>query len=187
MKPAPRRPAVFLDRDGTIIIDRHYLGDPAGVELLPGAAAAITRLNAARIPVILVTSQSGIGRGYFTLEDYGRVSRRLDEVLAAEGAHLDGSYMCPHAPDADAPCACRKPGVLLYERAMHEHGLDGKRSFFIGDMWRDVAPSRAFGARGILIPTHETPAADIEIAALEAELAETLGEAVDRVLAVLAK
>lgn len=178
-------PAVFLDRDGTIIIDRHYLGDPAGVELLPGAALAIARLNAARIPVILVTSQSGIGRGYFTMDDYRRVSARLDELLAAESAHLDGSYMCPHAPDADAPCACRKPGVLLYERAMREHGLDGKRSFFIGDMWRDVAPARAFGARGILIPTHETPAAEREVAALEAELADSLGEAVDRVLAVV--
>ena len=181
------RPAVFLDRDGTIIVDRHYLGDPAGVELLPGAAAAVKRLNDAGIPSILVTSQSGIGRGYFTMEDYGRVSRRLDEVLAAEGAHLDGSYVCPHAPDPDAPCACRKPGVLLYERAIKDHGLDGKRSFFIGDMWRDVAPARAFGARGILIPTHETPPAERETAALEAELAGSLGEAVDRVLAVLAR
>ena len=68
---------------------------------------------------------------------------------------------------------------------MREHGLDGKRSFFIGDMWRDVAPARAFGARGILIPTHETPASEREVAALEAELADTLGEAVDRVLAVI--
>ena len=178
-------PAVFLDRDGTIIIDRHYLGDPEGVELLPGAAAAVARLNAAGTPVILVTSQSGIGRGYFTLEDYERVSRRLDEVLAAEGAHLDGSYMCPHAPDVVTPCSCRKPGVLLYERAIVEHGLDGARSFFIGDMWRDVAPARAFGARGILIPTHETPAEDRELAMLEAEVAPSLGEAVDRVLAVL--
>ena len=183
---ATGRPAVFLDRDGTIIIDRHYLGDPAGVELLPGAAGAVARLNAANIPVVLVTSQSGIGRGYFTMQDYERVSARLDEVLAAEGAHLDASYVCPHAPNADAPCACRKPGVLLYERAIREHGLDGKRSFFIGDMWRDVAPARAFGARGILIPTHETPAADREIALLEAEVARSLPEAVDRVLAVLA-
>ena len=179
------RPAVFLDRDGTIIIDRHYLGDPAGVELLPGAAAAIARLNAAGIPAILVTSQSGIGRGYFTVDDYRRVSARLDEVLAAEGARLDGSYVCPHAPNPEAPCACRKPGVLLYERAMQEHDLDGKRSFFIGDMWRDVAPARAFGARGILIPTHETPPAEREVAAIEAEIAPSLGVAVDRVLAVL--
>ncbi len=178
-------PAVFLDRDGTIIIDRHYLGDPDGVALLPGAAAAIARLNAAGIPAILVTSQSGIGRGYFTLDDYERVSARLDEVLAAGGAHLDGSYMCPHAPNTDTPCACRKPGVLLYERAIVEQGLDGARSFFIGDMWRDVAPARAFGARGIMVPTHETPPAERELAAVEAEIAESLGEAVDRALAVL--
>ncbi len=179
------RPAVLLDPDGTLIIDRHYHGYPAVVELLPGAAAAVARLNRAGVPAVLVTSQSGIGRGYFTMADYERVSQRLTEVLAAEGAHLDGSYMCPHAPDPERPCSCRKPGTLLYERAMAEHDLDGPRSFFIGDMWRDVAPARAFGARGILIPTHETPAAEREMALRDAEVVSTLGEAIDRALAAM--
>ena len=176
---------VFLDRDGTIIADRHYLRDPAGVELLPGVAWALARLNEARIPVIVVTNQSGIGRGYFSMADYDRVAARLDELLANEGARIDASYLCPHAPDRKEPCACRKPGVLLYERAIADHGLDGASSFFIGDMWRDVAPARAFGGRGILIPTEKTPRDERERAAREAEIAPSLTDAAARVIAIV--
>lgn len=178
-------PAVFLDRDGTIIADRHYLRDPAGVELLPGAAWALAQLNRADIPVVVVTNQSGIGRGYFTRVDYDRVVSRLAELLAADGARIDASYMCPHAPDRDDPCACRKPGMLLYEQAIADHGLDGAASFFIGDMWRDIAPARAFGGRGILIPTEKTPREERERAAREAEIAPSLTDATARVIAAL--
>ncbi len=185
-RDAPTRsPAVFLDRDGTIIIDRHYLRDPAGVELLPGAAWAIGQLNAARIPVIVVTNQSGIGRGYFSHQEYDRVAARLDELLAAEDARLDASYLCPHAPNKEEPCACRKPGRLLYDRAIAEHGLDGTSSFFIGDMWRDIAPALAFGGRGILVPTDKTPREERDRAARELELAPSLTDAVARVIAAL--
>jgi histidinol-phosphate phosphatase family protein len=175
-------PAVFLDRDGTIIADRHYLRDPASVELLPGVAWALAHLNRAGIPVIVVTNQSGIGRGYFTRADYDRVATRLDELLAAEDARIDAAYMCPHAPDASDPCPCRKPGVLLYEQAIADHGLDPAKSFFIGDMWRDVAPARAFGGRGILIPTEKTPRDERERAAREAEIAPSLTDATARVI-----
>lgn len=178
-------PAVFLDRDGTIIADRHYLRDPAGVELLPGAAWALAQLNGAGIPVVVVTNQSGIGRGYFKREDYDRVAERLAELLGAEGARIDAAYMCPHAPAIDEPCACRKPGVLLYEQAIADHGLDGAASFFVGDMWRDIAPARAFGGRGILIPTEKTPRDERERAAREAEIAPSLTDATARILATL--
>lgn len=181
----PGLPAVFLDRDGTLIADRHYLRDPAGVELLPGVAWAISQLNGARIPVIVVTNQSGIGRGYFSRSEYDRVASRLDELLAAEGARIDGSYLCPHAPNKDDPCACRKPGRLLYDQAIADHGLDGASSFFIGDMWRDIAPALAFGGRGILIPTDKTPREEQERAARELELAPSLTDAVARVIAAL--
>ena len=174
--------AVFLDRDGTIIADRHYLRDPAGVELLPGAAWAIARLNDAGIPAVVVTNQSGIGRGYFSRADYDRVVSRLDELLAAEGARIDASYMCPHAPDMREPCACRKPGVLLYEQAIVDHGLDGAASFFVGDMWRDIAAARSFGGRGILIPTGKTPRDECERALQEAEVAPSLTDAAVRIL-----
>lgn len=144
-----RRPAVFLDRDGTIIVDRHYLGDPDGVELIAGAAEAIARLNRAGIPVVLVTNQSGIGRGLFTPADFDAVQSRLDEELARAGARLDAVYHCPHSPAAG--CECRKPAAGLFERAAAEHGLDLERSYFIGDRWRDVAPGIAQGGVGLLV------------------------------------
>jgi histidinol-phosphate phosphatase family protein len=176
------RPAVFLDRDGTIIADRHYLSDPQSVELVPGAAAAIAALNRARIPVIVITNQSGIGRGYFDEAAYRRTAARLDDLLAAEAAHIDVTYVCPHAPDAVNPCACRKPGLLLFRRAIEEHRLDAARSTLIGDKWRDIAPATILGGRGILVPTVETAAADREMAGREGEVVATLSDAVERVL-----
>ena len=105
------RRAVFLDRDGTLIHDRHYLRDPAGVELLPGAARAVAGLVSAGFFVVLATNQSGIGRGYFSEDDHLAVHARLVELLAAEGARLDASYHCPDAEDAADPDAERKPGA----------------------------------------------------------------------------
>ena len=145
------RPAVFLDRDGTVIHDAHYLSDPEGVRLLPGAAESIARLNRAGIPVILVTNQSGIGRGYFTEADFRRVQGKLIRLLAARGARLDAVYHCPHAPGIGAPCGCRKPGVGLFERAAKEHGLDPARSWYVGDRVRDVAPAAKLGGHPILV------------------------------------
>jgi histidinol-phosphate phosphatase family protein len=144
-------PAVFLDRDGTIIHDAHYLADPAGVRLLPGAAEAVARLNAAGIPVIVVTNQSGIGRGYFSEADFRAVQARVEELLGAEGAKIDAVYHCPHSPDAEPPCDCRKPGVGLFLRAAEEHGLDPARSWYVGDRLRDLAPVERLGGRGILV------------------------------------
>ncbi|HEX7239268.1 MAG TPA: HAD-IIIA family hydrolase, partial [Longimicrobiaceae bacterium] len=109
MPSSPLRPAVFLDRDGTVIHDAHYLADPEGVRLLPGAAEAVARLNRAGVPVVLVTNQSGIGRGLFSEADFRAVQDRVEALLAAGGARIDAVYHCPHAPDADPPCDCRKP------------------------------------------------------------------------------
>lgn len=151
MTPGAARAAVFLDRDGTVIHDRHYLGDPEGVELLPGAGAAIARLNRAGVPVFLVTNQSGIGRGRFTEAEFHAVQRRLAEVLAGHGARLDGVYHCPHAPGVGPPCACRKPEPGLFLQAAREHGLDLARSFFVGDRARDLAPATRFGGVPVLV------------------------------------
>jgi histidinol phosphatase-like enzyme len=85
----------------------------------------------------------------------------------------------------ETPCACRKPGLLLFERAILEHGIDGAASFFIGDRWRDVAPARAFGGRGILIPTARTPDSERELAVHDAETAASIDEAVTRVIHVV--
>lgn len=154
------RAAAFLDRDGTIIRDTEYLRDPADVELLPGVAPVIAALNAARIPVIVVTNQSGIARGLMTEADYTRVAMRLDALLAAEGARLDATYHCPHLPEISGPCECRKPGVLLYRRAMADHALDASASAYAGDRWRDIAAADAFGGRGYLVPSAATTADD---------------------------
>jgi D-glycero-D-manno-heptose 1,7-bisphosphate phosphatase len=149
------RPAAFLDRDGTIIVDRHYLADPAGVELLPRAAAAVARLNRAGIPTFLVTNQSGIGRGYFTEAQYGAVHARLVELLAAEGARLDGEYHCPEPPH-ERGFGCRKPGCEMYLRAAAEHGLELAGSWFVGDRLRDVIPAERVGGHAVLVRSPET-------------------------------
>lgn len=176
------RPAAFLDRDGTLIHDAHYLRDPSLVRLLPDVAAPLRRLADAGHALVVVTNQSGIARGLLSEMDYQAVRARLDALLAAEGIALDASYHCPHEPERSGPCECRKPGTLLHRRAAQDLGLDLTRSLFIGDRLRDVAPARALGGRGILVPSVDTPDDERERAAREAELAPTLRDAVALVL-----
>lgn len=176
------RGALFLDRDGTIIADEHYLGDPERVRLLPGAARAIARANAAGVPVIVVTNQSGIGRGYITETEYALVAARMNETLATHGAHVDATYYCPHAPSSDEACECRKPGLGMYRAAAAAHGLDLVGSAYIGDKWRDVEPALATNGLGILVPAATTPASDIERALLSARTAPDLERAVAEAL-----
>jgi histidinol-phosphate phosphatase family protein len=178
------RRAAFLDRDGTIIRDTEYLGDPASIEMLEGAPAAIARLNAAGIPVIVVTNQSGIARGLLTAADYERVRARLDALLAAEGARVDATYMCPHHPDFTGPCDCRKPGVGLYEQATEALDLDPARSWYVGDRWRDIAAAAHFGGRGFLVRGGAGTAEDFARVSREPnmEIVDSLAVAVDRLL-----
>jgi D-glycero-D-manno-heptose 1,7-bisphosphate phosphatase len=175
-------PAVFLDRDGTLIEDAHYIGSPDRVALLPGAAEAVRRLNEAGWPVIVVTNQSGIARGLFTHADYERVRDRVNALLAVKGARIDDTRICPHHPEFTGPCECRKPGTLLFREAARAHDLDVARSWYIGDRLRDVLPALALGGRGILVAGADTPDADLEGARREFEVASSLDEAVARVL-----
>ena len=177
-----RRPAVFLDRDGTLIHDRHYLSDPAGVELLPGAAEAVARLNRAGLFVVLATNQSGIGRGIYGEEDYRAVHARLVELLAAEGARLDADYHCPLAPGAPDPGAMRKPGAGMFLRAAREHGLDLADAWYVGDRARDVTPAGALGGRGILVRGAQTEP-DAAGPPGVAAVVDSLAAAVDLILA----
>ncbi len=176
------RAAVFLDRDGTIIEDRHFLGRPDEVALITGAANAIRRLNEAGVPAVVVTNQSGIARGLLTETDYDAVRARVDAELARQGARLAATYMCPHHPDFTGPCECRKPGTLLYREAARALDLDLARSFFVGDRWRDVAPALTFGGHGILVASRSTPDAERERARREVDMALSLDDAVDIVL-----
>jgi len=147
------RPAVFLDRDGTLIEERSYLADPDGVTLLPGVVTGLQALHEAGYLLIVVTNQSGIARGLIRAVDYERVRQRLDEMLARSGVALDGVYVCPHHPAITGPCDCRKPGLALYQQAAAEHDIDLARSAFIGDKPGDVEPASSLGGRAILVRT----------------------------------
>lgn len=179
------RPAlVFLDRDGTIIEDTHFISRPDDVRVLPGAAEAIARLNAAGIPVVVVTNQSGIGRGYFSAAEYEKVNERIAAELEKAGARLDAVFHCPHAPNGDDPCPCRKPGTALFAAALEKFGVPGSRAAFVGDKIRDVSPALPFGGSGYLLVTPATSAEDVEWAEREAQTVTSLAEAVDRMLGV---
>jgi D-glycero-D-manno-heptose 1,7-bisphosphate phosphatase len=183
--PEPRsRRAALLDRDGTIIPDRSYTNDPDDVSLLPGAAAAIRQLAAAGFPSIVITNQSGIARGLMTLSQYHAVRRRLDELLAGEGAVLVDTFTCPHHPDLTGPCTCRKPSTGLYERAGVVHDLDLSRCLYIGDKSRDVIPAMKLGGRAALVTSTNTSNEDITYAGgAEVPVVPSLRDAVALLLA----
>lgn len=150
---AEGRSAVFLDRDGTVIVEAEYLADPAGVALIEGADAAIRRLKRAGLAVVLVTNQSGIARGLYDEADYRAVAARLEEVLRSRGAAPDATYWCPHHPDFSGPCDCRKPATGMHRRAAGDLGLDLAASWYVGDKPSDVRPAAALGGRGLLVRT----------------------------------
>jgi histidinol-phosphate phosphatase family protein len=145
------RPAVFLDRDGTINREVNYLSDPAEFELLPGVAETIAAWNAKGWAVVVVTNQSGIGRAYLTLDTLEVIHEQMHDALAACNARVDAVYFCPHIPEE--MCACRKPGLELFRRAAADFDIDMRKSFFIGDKWTDVEPAASVGGRGILLRT----------------------------------
>jgi len=152
------RPAVFLDRDGTIIREVDYLRRVEDLRLLPHAAAAIRRLNEAGLPVVVTTNQSGIARGMLTEKDLTAIHDVLQKRLAARGAHLDAIHFCPHHPDAgQGPyrrrCRCRKPAPGMLVQAAKDLDLDLDRSYAVGDSERDLLAGRKVGCRTVLVQT----------------------------------
>lgn len=142
---------VLIDRDGTINVEKHYLSDPDQLELYPGVAAAIRRLNRLDLGVVVVTNQSGVARGYFDLARLDEIHTRLYTLLESEGAAIDGLYVCPHSPDDD--CSCRKPLPGMIEQAVADHHFDPSRAFMIGDKEVDVELGLAVGAVSFLVRT----------------------------------
>ncbi len=152
------RPAVFMDRDGTVCHEVGYMVHPDRHALLPRSAEAIGRLRAAGFATFVMTNQSGVARGLFSEEMVGEVHRRLRERLGASGVDMDGIYFCPHHPregrgPLTGPCQCRKPAPGMLLRAAEEHDLDLSRSYMIGDTGRDLGAGAAAGAVPILVLT----------------------------------
>jgi D-glycero-D-manno-heptose 1,7-bisphosphate phosphatase len=187
------RPAVFIDRDGTLTEEVGYVNHPSRLRLLPRAAEAVRRLNAADVAAVVVTNQAGIARGYFSAD----VLRATNEALVAQlkdaGAHLDGIYVCPHHPTEGVPpyravCDCRKPAPGLLQRAAAELGLDLAASTMVGDKASDLVPARSVGARGVLVLTGygrgEWEYRRAEFAVAPDHVADDVLGAVDWVLAV---
>jgi D-glycero-D-manno-heptose 1,7-bisphosphate phosphatase len=165
-------PAIFLDRDGTIMRDVDYCGDPKDVDLLPGVPEALHKLKVGGYKLIVITNQSGIARGYFTEKQYrtveAEVSRQIGQDL------IDATYFCPHLPNAG--CKCRKPSPEMILNAARDHNVDLARSFFIGDKNSDLECGRTAGVKTLLVRTGYGSETDENLADF---VAQTLSEAAD--------
>ncbi|MEU0570114.1 HAD-IIIA family hydrolase [Nonomuraea sp. NPDC005983] len=169
-----RRPgAVLFDRDGTLIKDVPYNGDPDRVEPMPGAREALGRLRRADVPVAVVTNQSGVAKGLLTADEMDQVNAKVEELLGP----FDAWAICVH--DDDDGCTCRKPAPGLVIRAAAVLDVSPRDCVVVGDIGRDMEAARAAGARGILVPTPQTLREEIQQAV---EVAEDLADVVDRVL-----
>ena len=146
--------SVFLDRDGTVIEDKSYLGNPAGVAILPGAGDGLARLAARGLSLFIVTNQSGIGRGYFSLDDYLACRAELNRILAVTGSPLTDEAFCPHDPDAG--CSCRKPALGMWHELRARHNLEARECMIVGDKTGDLEFGYAAGfALSALVLTGE--------------------------------
>jgi D-glycero-D-manno-heptose 1,7-bisphosphate phosphatase len=152
------RPAVFLDRDGTLLEEAGYLDRLERLVFFPFAIDAVRLLNRAGFPVAIITNQSGIGRGLYEETFVHETHAAMTARLTAAGARIDGYYYCPHHPEATVEryretCDCRKPGPGLLRTAARDLDVDLAGSFVIGDKWTDVQAGHAVGARSILVRT----------------------------------
>jgi D-glycero-D-manno-heptose 1,7-bisphosphate phosphatase len=172
------RPAVFLDRDGTLNEDTGYPADFSQVHIYPDAYEAVRRLKRAGFAAVVITHQSGVGRGYFDAPALDDLHRRFAAAFVRRGAPLDGIYACLHGPD-DGPCNCAKPQPGLGFRAAHELGLDLRASFMVGDKAADVLFGRAIGAAPVLVLTGYGRAVASELAGLDVPPAHTAAGILD--------
>jgi D-glycero-D-manno-heptose 1,7-bisphosphate phosphatase len=148
------RPAVFLDRDGVLNVDHGYVHQPDQLEWIPGVAEAVRLMNEAGFYVFVVTNQAGVARGYYSEAAIDQIHRHMQDVLKAEGAHIDAFYYCPHHPEGTVKefaisCRCRKPGPGMLEQAARDWPIDLSRSFLIGDRDHDLAAATEFHIHGV--------------------------------------
>lgn len=184
-------PAVFVDRDGTLIEDKQYLADPAKITFLPGSLESIKKLKAAGYKVVIVSNQSGVARGFFPIATVDRIHDRMRQLMEQAGAEPDGIYFCPHYIDGDVPeysidCACRKPKAGMLEEAAICLGIDLKRSYIIGDKYSDIQCGRVAGSSAILVRTGSGSKAEKELPTntylCPDNIMDSLKEAVDLII-----
>lgn len=179
--------AVFLDRDGTLNVEKGHLRRAEDLELFPEVAGAVKRLNQAGVPAIVVTNQPVIARGEADFADVEAIHRRLQRRLAEGGAYVDSIFLCPHHPDRGFPgerpelkvaCACRKPGTGMIEEAARRYHLDLGRSWMVGDSARDTECARRAGMKSVLVTRGEGkgPEADFRVPDLAAAVERILEE-----------
>jgi D-glycero-D-manno-heptose 1,7-bisphosphate phosphatase len=142
--------AVFLDRDGVIIVEKNFIIDPSDIEFIPGSLEALKRVPENFLKII-ISNQSGIGRGFFTVEQVEKFNGALIEKIKKNGALIDRIYYCPHDPDDN--CDCRKPGIRLFEMARTEYNIKFEDSWMIGDKKSDILAGKNIGAKTILVLT----------------------------------
>jgi D-glycero-D-manno-heptose 1,7-bisphosphate phosphatase len=178
--------AVFVDRDGTIIEEIGYQSDPDGVRLIPGAAGSISKLNKLGVPVVVISNQAGVARGLFTTDDLDRVHDRFVDLLAAQGAFVDAAYYCPHHPEFDVECDCRKPRPGLLLKASEDLGIELGRSFMVGDRLIDVQAGKAAGVSPVFLLTgygqRELEEHRAEVISTADRVCDDLAQAVDWIL-----
>lgn len=171
---------VFLDRDGTINEEAPYIADVQDLHIYPYAASAIKRLNEAGFLVIVVTNQSGVGRGLIHPESLEEIHRVLKKRLAVDGARIDAIYTCPHRPED--LCDCRKPAPGLLIRAIRDHRINPKKSFLIGDKYEDVMAARAVDITPILVRTGHGRETELLSEVHPVRIADNLADAVEIIL-----
>jgi D-glycero-D-manno-heptose 1,7-bisphosphate phosphatase len=171
-KPLRRCPALFLDRDGTLIEDAGYIADPERVRLIPGVAGALRRFRAAGYALVVVTNQSGIGRGLYRWRDYEAVAARVEALFAAEGVAFDAVLACGHPPETDPPCDWRKPAPGMIREAATLLALDLPRSLLAGDKLSDLEAAEAAGLpRAVHVASGQGAAGRDAVSAWQAEIA----------------
>ena len=190
MKMTASKPAIFVDRDGTIVELLEYLDDPDKLQLIPGARTAIKRLNEREILVLLITNQSAVARGIITIRRLDEIHVRLKEMLAEGEAHLDGIYYCPHHPDDE--CPCRKPNTGMFDKMKRDWDIQWKLSFMIGDSGADLQAAENIGIHSILVRNGSNQIIEKEVlngsfGKRSIVVKENLGEAVEYFLSWLDK
>ncbi len=178
------RPAAFLDRDGTLTVERGYVTDPCDLELERGAAAAVARLNASGVLAVVVSNQSGVARGLMTEDDLAGVHDRLVELLAAGGATLDGAYYAPNYPDARVTAlgrdtSWRKPATGMVEAAVRDLGADLDQSAMFGDQVTDLEMAARAGIRGVLVRTGRGTAVERKLTGPVAHVADDIAGGIE--------